>query len=152
MKLSEIIKRMTSSRPSIADLFRPLIKGEVIFLKMVQGNWTKYHSQDNAIQPIAKEVVAERLAENNLVRIDEIEILNGGLSLATRSITERIVSPSELDAVTFNAIFEEASFTGSFTEARLISSGKGTFSIITGLALSKSGSEKIMVSWKIKIL
>lgn len=127
-------------------------KGTVSIYQWENGQWKLSQVINNAIQAIAKEVVAERLAENNLVRIDQIEILNGGLSLAIRAITERIVSPGELDAVTFNAIFEEAAFTGSFTEARLISSGKGNFSIITGLALSKSGSEKILVSWKIKIL
>jgi hypothetical protein len=126
-------------------------KGTVSIYKWEYNNWKLYYFFNNAIQAIAKEVVAERLAENNLVRIDQIELLNGGLSLAVRDITERIVPPGELDSVTFNAIFDEASFSGSFTEARLISSAKGDFSIVTGLSLSKSPTEKIMISWKIKI-
>jgi len=147
-KLFKRFFRFNSKRPLEAYGFNA--KGEVFIYKEVNNQWELILHKANAIQPIHKDIVAERLAENNLVRIDQIELLNGALSLSIRNISERVVTNG--NEVTFNAIFEEASFNGAFTQGKLISSAKGAFSIITGLSLSKTTTEKIMISWKITVL
>lgn len=104
----------------------------------------------NAIQAQAKEIAAKRLIQHPSSVIDTISLYNGVNLLKAGPITvNSIVSSTE---VMFEAVFAPGDFNSSFTEARLIASGIGNFSIVQNLVASKDSTESLLVTWSIQII
>jgi len=126
------------------DVFIYAIRGEeTILLQHVK----------NALQPLAQEIIANILAKTvGASSLNEI-----GLYIGSETPGGAIVRPIiaytliDVDRVQFDAIFEEASFSGTIVTAE-ISSSIGVFAKVQGLSLTKAPTEKILISWKIKII
>lgn len=107
----------------------------------------------NSLAPTYKAVIANILARTSGANaLTEI-----GLYIGSDTPTARVVRPIttylliEPERVQFDAIFEESSFQGTIVSSDITSS-IGQFAKITGLSLTKSPTDRILISWKVKIL
>lgn len=110
----------------------------------------KEYTYKNTILPLAKKIVAHRLANLDDSKIDFIKVyLLGGL-VASGAITDiTLVSDTEVE---YTALFPAASFAGDFDEARLNTSGLGDFSQLISFIATKDTGVPLTITWKIKIL
>jgi|SRR5882757_5989121 len=122
------------------------IRGRVAFIYDT-GEVVRY---DNAIQATAKEIVSKALIGNVTGLIDTIELYNLGILICSRPVTVKsIVNATEVE---FDALFDAASFNSHVDEARLKASALGYFSIVTGVDITKTSIQSILVSWTIQIV
>lgn len=117
--------------------------------KDASGKIIRLWKRKNAIQPLAKDIAAKRLIGNAQSIIDTISLYSQGNLVASESITG--TSVVQVDQVSFQATFSPGDFSGPFDEARLIASGMGAFSVITGLVGTKQGTESLLVTWNIQV-
>lgn len=110
----------------------------------------KEYTYKNTILPLAKTIVAHRLANLDDSKIDSIKVfLIGGL-VASGMITDTtLISDTEVE---FTALFPAASFAGNFDEVRLNASGLGDFSQLVSFIATKDTGVPLTITWKIKII
>lgn len=101
----------------------------------------------NLVVTNAKAIMAKAIMNQSF--IDQIELKDGGGTLATSPVTYNLASPTVAE---FKAEFDEASFNTFFEEAHLQSSADGDFSEVTGLFIYKDNTMRLIITWSIEIL
>lgn len=127
------------------------MRGQVTFAIFDSVNRIKrIWKQDNAIQALAKDIVARNLIQDPAAIVDTISLyLMGNLIFAKPLSSRSIITTAE---VAFQCTFAPTDFNGSFDAARLTASGLGDFSIIGNLVGSKNSTESLLVTWNIQIV
>lgn len=126
------------------------IKGVVSFELYREGKLVWEHTQNNAIQPGAQEIIAHLLTGDAGYKLNNVEAFKASFSLAVAGIYNW--SFPAANEVQFVAVFDEASFDDTLDELRLEAGLVPLdFSIITGLSIAKDGLSRLVINWKITI-
>lgn len=105
--------------------------------------------QHNDIQAFAKTAVAKLILGKVEYAPTVIKVLNNGIVLSTRDISNRIEVDDNISEMT--AMFEDTSFAGNFDEVQLHCGPSGIFSKVEGINATKLNSEAIIISWTITV-
>ncbi len=106
-------------------------------------------NQKNALVLNAKKIIAYALGNQSGYFIDAIEVYKAGGLLATSPPVTYSFPTNE--KVKFITRFNETSFNDTFDEIRLISTGGGDFSIVTGLSVLKDNTLQLQIEWLLTI-
>jgi hypothetical protein len=102
----------------------------------------------NALTALAKVIIATLLG-GTVSPLDTLSVVASSVILANgTSFTVTYTAPGQ---VRFTASFDGASFNGTFDELRLTSSVGGDFSTKTGLAITKTSAQSMVVSWRVTV-
>lgn len=126
-------------------------RGEIRVYKVVDNERVNILTRNNTILPSALPLVASIVGGNAAAAITKIDVFDGASLQASAPFTSVVVD-TLLSQTTFTALFNEASFTGDVTAARLGPTDSGTlgfFAEATGLTLTKSALEQMIIEWVI---
>lgn len=127
------------------DILIPLV-GTVDIKVYEKGLLVKEYHKKNNLTVNAKNIVTKCLG-GSPHHIDQIVVLTGLVVTAT---SPSVVATYGTGTVTFTALFNETSFVGTFDELNLkVSYDSTVFSILQGLAIAKTITQKIAISWKL---
>ena len=128
------------------NIKRPLGFVQVSFMDMY-GNPLNTVDIKNAVLPTAIPIIARSLGGDSSYKINTIEIYRDDMLLAASSTTP---SFPDNETVKFSAIFEAASFSGTFNKCILKSSTHGDFSLLENFELEKLENNILSIGWNIK--
>jgi len=131
------------------DILKPQIKGYVVITDLKSGK--VLFEGSNTTTGDALEITARSLSNlNSAPAIDLIRAIGSGFSV-DKAIATATYNSGE-NSMNFSAIFLEADFDGTVTEARLASSVLGLdFAIKTGLSVLKGAASQLSIAWKITL-
>lgn len=126
------------------------LKGEVKIYAIAPGKARKLIYEDhNAIVANAKKILVHAAGGDPFI-IDTIEVYKATVKIAEDTLLQ-VEYPSGDKSVKFFATFDEASFSATLDEIRLVSQNGGLFSQITGLSHTKDNLTQLQIEWKITI-
>lgn len=106
-------------------------------------------TRKNTILTLVLDVVARLLGKFTIGTVDTINIYKSGLLLSSKTIST--YAHPGTNQVSYNVIFDTASFNGAFDELGLFSSSMGRIASLTALVGSKDNTQSLSVTWTITI-
>ncbi len=123
--------------------------GVVKIYKQSNANRILIKTSNNAVLPLAKDIIARSIGQFAIAKIDQVKVYDGVTLLATATISA--YSHPGTNQVDYTAEFDNASFNGNFDKLELLSSNMGVFAELTGLTESKTNAESLFINWEITI-
>lgn len=110
------------------------------------------YNNSNTIGADALEIVTRCLGQlGNTQQVDTI-IVDGNFGTSERTVIENSYNAVD-NSITFSAIFYEGDFDGQISDMKLISESLGDKVMATkaGLSITKDGSSRLRIDWKINV-
>lgn len=101
----------------------------------------------NAVLPNSMNIVRRALAGTE--KLDFIRCLASGSTLGDGMITN-VIYDADLEKATYEAVFDENSFTGVFDKIELRNTNEGIFAEADSLAANKVAQSQMKIQWTLK--
>lgn len=129
------------------------VKGHLKITSIKKGEKPQVlYNDHNALIPNYKNIIRHAIAGDISYAIDRVRVLGSSVPLATTVISSVSYIPLTDNEVKFIAVFDEASFDGTFDEVFLFSDAGGDFSQVTGLSITKDNQTQLQIEWTLKII
>lgn len=135
----------------LLESYKNLSQG-IVSIYSIKGNTKELLMRDkNAIVPNSNRVIAHVLSQQVGVAMDQISVYDGLTLKATGTVSYTVNAPNGGPyEATFEAMFNQSSFSGNYDNLKMGSSAVGTFSEFTlPSSVTKSSLEQILIQWTI---
>jgi len=131
------------------SLFKTKMRGKVT-IRVGRNERIVINQKRNTIAGHAKEIAAKRLIQHASSVIDRINFFQGGTLLHSAPITETSILAAQ--QVQLDASVAADAFNGTFDKVALVATGIGNFAELTGLSVTKTDVEPLLITWTVKVI